>query len=62
MSEIFIRVEALPGTDVRKAIAESMSLVNVLGFTVLLTFNGRPVYVDADHSLEEFYNRWLKGR
>lgn len=59
MSNIFIKVEALPGTDIRKAIAESLSLVNILGFTVLLTFNGKSVYIDASLSLEEIYNRWL---
>lgn len=60
MSSVFIKVEALPGTDIRMAITESLSLVNILGFTVLLTFNGKSIYVDAHDSLEEIYNRWLK--
>lgn len=58
MSSIYIKVEALLGTDINKAIAEAMSLVNILGFTVLLTFNGRSVYIDASSSLKEIYNRW----
>ncbi len=62
MSEIFIKVEALPGTDIRKAIAEAQSLVNILGFTVLLTFNGKVVYVDAGQSFAEIYDRWIKER
>lgn len=62
MSCIFIKVEALPGTDIREAILEAWKLASALGFTILLTFNVRSVYVDAGDSLEEIYNRWASQK
>ncbi len=59
MSKLFIKADAFPGTNIEEAITEAMSLMNILGFTVQLNFNGRKLYIRAGIPFEQIYKTFL---
>lgn len=57
---IYIKAEALPGTEIIEAICQAIDVANRLDIMVRLNFNNKLVYVSPGDLPSKVQERWTK--